>query len=408
MKRLFIIISILSLATACRKEPDSPPENLLNEANAVTIDSLRTWQQSVSPNGVSITDSLHVYGIITMDESDGNLYKNLYMQDHTAGIQIRLTATSDYAVGDSVRINLTGAYLSEYAGVIQLDSIDPDLMIVKQSSGNGFAPANMDISDITVDHEGLLIVIDSVQFTTAELSNTYADHISQSAQNRILEDCQGNTILVRTSGFADYAGQTVKQGNGSIVAIVSRYNSELQLYIRSLPELTLDGPRCAGQIVSKDFEDGDINSGGWSVVMVSGTVPWIVDVFSGNNFAKITNWDGANNNACESWYISPELDLTASSSASISFDNDVNYSGDPLQLLVSTDYSGSGDPNLATWVDISSSVSWDPNGSSWGFHPSGSVDLSAYTGNTVYVGFKYTGTNFSGSTWEIDNILITG
>ena len=411
MKRLIFIISIVALATtACKKEPDSPPENILDNSKAVTIDTLRAWQQSVSPGGMSITDSLHVYGIITMDESDGNLYKNLYMQDHTAAIQIRMTSTSDFAVGDSVRISLHGAYLSEYGGVIQLDNIDPDLMMVKISSGNDIVPEVKTVSEITFADEGKLILIPNVQFTGSELMNTYADHINQSSENRILEDCDGNNIIVRTSGFANYAGQTVKQGNGSMVAIVSRFDQDLQLYIRSLDEFNLDNARCAGEIFTKDFEDGDLTSGGWVNFITVGTTQsaWIVDQFSGNNFGKCTNWNGSNNELCESWYISPEIDLTGSTNASIQFLNDVNYYDEDLQLLVSTDYTGVGDPNGSTWADISSSVSWDPNTSGWGFHDSGVVDLSTFVGNTIYIAFKYIGTASTGSTWEIDDIKVIG
>lgn len=409
MKKLLIISSLILLATACKKEPDSPPENLLIEANAVTIDSLRAWQQNVSPDGLSITQPYHVYGIITMDESDGNLYKNLYMQDHTAGIQIRMLSTSDFAVGDSVRVNLKGAYLSEYAGVIQLDSIDPETMIVRRSSGNEFLPENKNLLDITFDDEGKLIIIDSVQFQAAELSNTYADHINQSSQNRMLEDCNGNTIIVRTSGFANYAGQTVKQGNGTMVAVVSRFDQDLQLYIRSLDELLLDGPRCAGQFLVKDFEDQDINSGGWTTFVVTGpaTVDWSTNDMGWSSFyAQITNWNGSSNDAAETWLISPALNLSGSSAASVEFMNACNYNGPNLQLMVSTDYSGSGDPTLATWTDLSSSATWSTG--SWNWVNSGVVDLSAYLTSATYIGFRYTGGASDGKTWELDDIIING
>ena len=411
MKKLILLSATIALlATACKKEPDSPPENVLDDSKAITIDSLRAMQQAVSPGGVSITDSLHVYGIITMDESDGNLYKNLYMQDHTGAIQIRMLSTSDYAVGDSVRIGLHGAYLSEYGGVIQLDSIDPELMIVRLSEDNVVAPIVKTIPEISFDDEGMLIRIDGVQFSGTELSETYADHINQSSENRILEDCNANNIIVRTSGFANYAGKTVKQGNGSIVAIVSRFDSDLQLYIRSLEELTLDNPRCAGQMLFKDFEDDDIYSGGWDVVTVIGTDEWHTK-YVGNTFGNMTNYDQGTmtNSASESWLISPQLDLSQSTSVTLSFDNDTRYNGDPLQLMVSTNYPGGGaDPNLSTWDDISSSVSWDPDSGAWGFHPSGNIDLAAYIGQTIHFAFKYTGTNSDGATWEVDNILVIG
>jgi hypothetical protein len=418
MKKLLIIALSISALSACKKEPDSPPENLLNQNKIITIDSLRSWQQANSPGGVSITDSLNLYAIVTMDEAEGNIYKNLYIEDHTAAIQVRLTSSSDFAVGDSIRFSLAGAYLSEYAGVIQLDSIDPETMMVKQSAGHPLTPTVVTISELdsvftndiqnfTDNYEGKLIQLNNVQVTFADLSKTWADAFNQSSENIFLEDCSGNNIIVRTSGFADFANETVPVGNGSIVCIVGRFNSDIQLTIRSISEVDMAGTRCAGQILSKDFEDEDLFSGGWTNIVVVGTTAWEVQFF-GSNCAVISNYDGMNNSAAESWLISPALDLSNTTTATMSFDNDCNYSGDPLQLLVSTDYAGVGNPNSSTWIDISSSVTWDSNPSGWGFEPTGDIDLSAYTGGTLYVAFKYTGSNSDGRTWEIDNIIITG
>lgn len=418
MKRTLIVLAVVTGLVACKKEYDSPPIQSLNSSKVVTIDSLRAWQQAETT--VSIQDSLSLYAIVTMDESEGNIYKNLFIEDHTGGLNLRLTSSSDYKVGDSVRISLHGAYLNAYAGVVQLDSIDPDVMIIRQSSNNIFTAA-----DITVDSllaiqgneswfrnwEGRLVRINNVQFATSELSLTYADAVNQFSQDRILADCNGNQIIVRSSGFADFAGDQLAQGNGSITCIVGRYNETLQLIIRDSKEINMAGDRCAGEILFKDFEDEILTSGGWQNVSVSGAgVQWIVDYFGGNNFGKCTNYDQgtSSNTACETWLISPAIDLSGSASASMSFMNDVNYSGDPLKLMVSTNYTGSGDPNLATWDDISSLVSWDPATSGWGFHDSGNIDLSSYVGNTIYIGFRYTGTNSNGSTWEIDDISIIG
>jgi len=409
MKKLIYIAVVILLASACKKEPDSPPSNVLNESKVVTIDSLRSMQQAVSPGGVSITDSLHTFAIVTMDESAGNIYKNLYVQDHTAGINVRLTESSDFAVGDSVRISLIGAYLSEYSGVIQLDSIDPDISIVRHSSGHDITPAVKSLDEITVDDEGLLIQLNDVQFTGTELSNTYADAFNQSSEDRILEDCSGNMMIVRTSGFANFANDTVAQQSGSMVCIVSRFGSTIQLIVRSPEEIKMDNQRCAGQILFKDFEDGSLTSGGWTNVIVSGSTTWIAEEFSSNYYGKATNWNGSTNDACESWFISPPLDLNSSSSASISFLNDVKYAGAPLELVVSTEYTGVGNPSTTgNWTDISSLVSWDPVTNDWGLYDSGIIDLTAYVGNTVYIAFKYIGSASDGSTWEIDDIKING
>lgn len=409
MKKLLYIIIGLTLTTACKKDPVHPPSNVLNPDNIVTIDSLRKLQQSVSPNSIEITDSLHVFATVTMDESAGNIYKNLYVQDDTVGVNLRLTAGSDFKVGDSVRISLFGAILSEYSDVIQLDNIDPDNAIIRQAENRDITPQVMTINEISLADEAKLIQINGIQFTAGELNNTYADAMNQSSENRILEDCNGNNIIVRTSGFADFAGTQVAQGNGSMTFIVNRFGDELQLLIRDPNEINMDGQRCAGQILLKDFDDDDIYSGGWITVQVAGpSVNWETSTAGGaaTPYGVISNWNGTANEACENWLISPAMNLSGSSGPNMQFNNAYNYSGPALQLMVSTDYAGSGDPSIATWTDLSSQVTWSAGG--WAWENSGTIDLSAYTSSAVHIAFVYTGGASDGSTWEIDDIIVNG
>ncbi|MCH2225778.1 MAG: DUF5689 domain-containing protein [Crocinitomicaceae bacterium] len=410
MKKFIYISTLILGIVSCKKEPVHPPSNLLNQSKVITIDSLRSIQQSVSPNGLSIKDSLNVYAIVTMDESNGNIYKNLYIQDHTAGIQVRLTSSSDFAVGDSLRLSLNGTYLSEYEGVIQLDSIDPENNIIKHSSGHPLTPAIKTIDQISLADEGLLIEVIDVQFTYSVLTSTYADAINQASENRTLEDCSGNghNMLVRTSGFANFAADTVAQGRGHFTAIVGRFGDDIQLIIREPNEIEMTDDRCPGQILIKDFDDDDVFSGGWTTVQVIGTsIDWTTSTAGGapSPYGVISNFSGTNT-ACENWLVSPPIDFSESSSPTLSFRNAYNYQGAPLQLLISTDYSGTGNPNASSWTDISSAVNWSSG--SFNFVESGIIDLSAYTVANARIAFKYTGTNSDGSTWEIDDITING
>lgn len=121
-----------------------------------------------------------------MDESSGNIYKQLYIQDRTGAIQVRLASSSDFKVGDSVRIALNGAYLSDYAGVIQLDSIDPTTDIIKQSSNNVKNPEVKTFAEITLADEGRLVKLENVQFQNSQLGTTFADAINESSENRLI------------------------------------------------------------------------------------------------------------------------------------------------------------------------------------------------------------------------------
>ena len=132
--------------------------------------------------------------------------------------------------------------------------------------------------------------------------------------------------------------------------------------------------------------------------------------FSGGNVASASNFEFASftNYACESWLVSPSVNLTGTTLPILTFDNVTRYSGPGLELYVSTDYDGSSDPALqGTWTNITSSVpNWDVDSGDWTFVPSGTIDLSPYISPNTYIAFKYIGSNVDGATWEIDNIII--
>ena len=115
-----LALGVLALSS-CKKEYDTPPLEEIPETDVMTIDELRTWQETEG-GVISIQEELSVYGIITMDETDGNVYKNIYMQDHTGAVNVRMLSGGGVYQGDSVRIYLKGTILSKYNGVLQIDS----------------------------------------------------------------------------------------------------------------------------------------------------------------------------------------------------------------------------------------------------------------------------------------------
>ena len=105
----------------------------------------------------------------------------------------------------------------------------------------------------------------------------------------------------------------------------------------------------------------------------------------------------------ESWLISPYIDLTSVSSATLKFDQAVNY-GTPefyLSVMISTDYYG--DVNTATWYELSLDQ-W-PTGTNWTFISS-TANLSQYIGNYVTIALKYTSTTSVSPTWEVKNFVV--
>lgn len=104
--------------------------------------------------------------------------------------------------------------------------------------------------------------------------------------------------------------------------------------------------------------------------------------------------------ATESWSISPELDLTTATTATLTFDHAVNFAKD-MQTQQTLWVKEVGTEN---WEQVT--IATYPAGNSWDFISSGNIDLSAQKGKKVQLGFKYVSTDQGAATWEIKNVKV--
>ena len=107
--------------------------------------------------------------------------------------------------------------------------------------------------------------------------------------------------------------------------------------------------------------------------------------------------------ATESWLVSPAIDLSEVTAATLKFDQAVNYASPQgaLSMMISTDYAG--DVTAANWTELNLDQ-W-PAGSNWTFMNS-TADLTSFVGQTVTIAFKYTSTTSAAATWEVKNFVV--
>lgn len=250
-----------------------------------------------------------------------------------------------------------------------------------------------------------LIEIDNVQFSDDAMNTTYynPDNTIGGATNINIIDEDGKTIIFRTSEYAKFAGHQVASGRGKIRGVLTKYNSDFQFLARTEADIQLTEPRLV-PLFEEPFTN---NFPIWVKYSVVGSQIWTLDTTYGNpgSCAKMSGYSSGNK-ANEDWLISPIIDLTAITSATLSFDTATKFAGDPLQVLISSDYIGSGDPTAATWTPFTGTLS--PSTGSYIWTGSGKINISVFAGNNIYVAFKYTSTTSAAATWEVDNVKIIG
>lgn len=155
-----------------------------------------------------------------------------------------------------------------------------------------------------------------------------------------------------------------------------------------------------------------LNETGWAAYSVKGYHTWsLVDLDETSPHQRVSGVDkaiqidGTTNGFTENedWLISPETDLSGYLyDPTIRFRCYSSGPGAPLKLKYSANYTGTGDPALATWFDAP--AEFPPvNSDEW---KKTTVSLLNKE-NKIYFAFVYTSSLAAGSRWTIDDWSIT-
>ena len=121
------------------------------------------------------------------------------------------------------------------------------------------------------------------------------------------------------------------------------------------------------------------NLGSFSEFSVMSDASWETNLVDGN-FVAEANGFGADTFSND-WLISPAYDLSGLTSASLSFKSYIRFDGGALDVLISTDYDGMGNPEDFSWDTITDQVTLADTDS---LIESGDFDLANYLTSSTY------------------------
>ncbi len=375
-------------------------------------------------------DSIIIKGRICSSDETGNIYKNIIVQTVDAdGQQWALTFAVNktkmyetYKFGQEIYINLTGMSIGGYRGLMQLGRVG--------DSGMSFMDEAMFTGHATPSGLPRLADVDTAATTIAALDAVKADNLGRmmwqsrlvrvegvefeepgevfagsANTNRYIKDGEGHRMIVRNSAYATFKNERIPGGTGNVTGILSYFGSDWQI-------LLVDEAGCS------DFTGGDAPAGNTILSESFGASLGdftIENVSLAEGLDHVWSWGGAiygakasayvngTSYASESWLISPEIDLTAVSGATLVFEHVYNKFPSP-------DFAKA---NCTLWVREgagewkSLAIPTVSNNDGWTFVSSGDISLDAYAGKKVQLGFKYVSEAGKAGTWEVKNLSVT-
>lgn len=426
----FVMLAILS--GCVKKEFDQPPVFIptVNFDANCTLDSLKSiYLPDTLGTVMTIKKDIIIKGIVGANDESGNIYKTLYIQDHTGGLVLALDQTNlytEYKIGQRVFIKCKGLFLGMYGGVIQLGypyeaaigrmpaSLIPFHIFRDSLPGRAPEPMMMDVTAPVADLDKLVsmvVKVPNVRFP--EVGKTFVS--GDVTTNRNIGDAENNPVkiegdnfIIRTSNYASFANSKLPAGIGTLQGILSKYNGQYQMYIRDLNDLVKFDTTGIGPVLTTIYEQTfESAPPDWVVFTHSGNKPWVWD----SQFKCMVGNSYGGNAPAETWLMSPAIDLTGVKESVLTFRTWTQFkdSGNPnpLEVKISTDYAGTGDPKLATWTTLQCTL---PAADSKTWTSSGDVSLVAYN-QKVHVAYIYKSSGTTSGTsakWEVDTFKVTG
>jgi hypothetical protein len=421
MKKLAILlIGITMLFASCKKDNDKPFINVFPTGNDWTVGRILDSLSALNSYQFDTVfdrnaQNAVVKGYVIADETNGNIYRTFYLRGEDGKcVAVYRRGASDggsdqfnVRQGDYIGCKLYGSVVSSYNNLPQLQLQEHDvnslIVIYQRDCVDKVQPVSTTIERIQAgEHLCDLVKLDDVQFESYS-GLTYSEVGSNT--NRTLQSCSGESIIVRTNSYANFAAEELPEGRGSLVSIASVFGTTWQLLLRN-PRLdvSMTDARCGagGDLMDLPYVQNFASSfGSYTTYNELGNQEWIIDFQT----AKMTGKEGDNYYANEDWLISSPINMTGDNVIAeiqyiaryfSNFDNE-------LTLWVSEDYIYDEYPYDFTWEQVP--VEWQ-NSADWNTFNLKEVVLDDYIGKTVTFAVKYVSVEGTCGTIEIKSIAI--
>ena len=270
---------------SCKKDNDKPEIPNFPSGNEWTVGQiLDTLANGTFQFDKEYHKNATVKGYVIADETGGNIYRTIYLRGEDGRcIAMYRPKGDDFGVkvGNHIGFNLYGSILGYYSGLPQIQIQDENynslFVIFEKECPDKVMPREVTATGAQNDEYLCdLVKLCDMQFMPYANCNYYDPNNSQgNATSRKIVSCGEvvKNLVVRTSQYASFAENPLPEGNGTIVAIMTKYvrsggDVDWQLLVRDLNDVDMNNSRCGGEgtrenpytandVISMEINDGN-------------------------------------------------------------------------------------------------------------------------------------------------------
>ena len=269
------LLAVCALLASCMADsyddPQTPAEEAygnraITETNCVTIAQLKSlYNTTIANSGMKeVTEDLQIKGTVIGNDIEGNIYNEVIIDDGTGAFIICIAQGGLYGylpVGQQILIDLKGLYIGAYgqqgevgtpytskSGSTYVSRMSRFLWgnhykLIGSANPSGVVPEEFDISRMTdpsylESHCGKLMTLKGVEISAADGKATFAPDdgsvaLTANCANRNFKGISSSQLVLRTSTYADFAGNVMPTGKVDVTGIFTRFRNTWQILMRT-------------------------------------------------------------------------------------------------------------------------------------------------------------------------------
>lgn len=272
------MLAVCTLLASCMADSFDAPSTTadkvfgnpsLTEKNVISIADLKsTYSSVISNNGMKqITDEIQIKGTVIGNDIEGNIYNEVFIDDGTGAFIICIAQGGIYGflpVGQEILVDLKDLYIGAYGQQGEIGTpytsasgstyvsrmsrfLWNDHFKLIGSNPSSVTPEEFDQSRVSnasylESHCGKLMTLKGVELQAADGKATFAPDdgsvpLTANCVNRNFKGINSNQLVLRTSTFADFAGNVMPEGKVNVTGIFTRYRNTWQILMRSINDI---------------------------------------------------------------------------------------------------------------------------------------------------------------------------